>query len=330
LRDGFAKWIIGDEDASKLDYRADLELNHRTRHEGTCDWLFDHSSVASWIDANANSVLWYNAPPGSGKTVLSSAVVRYLSDRGRRVVYFRYSYDDSCRCKPLAALRAIALQLSGMAGSIPERAVAVYKQEVGHHHVYALHDAKLASEVVLEFLHKTPRVHIVIDGLDECADVPGALELLLGLARSPTRGLVKWFFTSRDEPAIRAAMKPIASSTGAMEIPVPRKPAAAPGIVELRPAPGVVMRDIMSFVDARGREMDHGRCAACVEHFTAASEENFLYSRLMFDILCGAGSTCSDEIHEELQQFPPGLSGCYMRCVDRISRRSDLERELAR
>ncbi len=134
-------------------------------------------------------------------------------ERNLQVVYFRYSYDDSCRCKPLSALRSIVLQLRSIAqqqrpavSSIPEQAAADYAQETGVHHAYALHDEKLASKVALAFLRKEPRVHIIVDGLDECNDVNGALRLLLGLAASLPHGLVKWFFTSRDEPAIRAAM----------------------------------------------------------------------------------------------------------------------------
>ncbi len=97
------------------------------------------------------------------------------------------------------------------------------------------------------------------------------------------------------------------------------------------------MQDIMRFLNTRsdanegGRgDDDDDRGHVCVQYWTAASEENFLYSRLMSDILCGAGVTCSDEIHDQLQRFPPGLTGCFLRCVDRISRLTRPERGLAR
>jgi NACHT domain len=305
-----ADWIRGGEEESKLDFRADLDESEATRQPGTCDWIFGHPTFEAWYNANSNAVAWYTAPPGSGKTILSAAVAHYLESQDRQFVYFRYSYDDDTRRKPLSALRSIALQLRTIKGRLPDQVIGHYRKEANHH-AYRLQNTKTALDVVEAFVKQCARIHIIIDGLDECCDTSKALDLFRTMLRFDTYGVTKWFFTSRDEPDILATMN-------------------AAGAMSIRPEKGIVMNDIAKYLDTQGQTREAGECAACVRYWTVASEENFLYSKLMFDILCGDGVTCSDEIHEELQKFPPGLKGCYMRCIENITRRSAREQELAR
>ena len=305
-----ADWITGGEEPSKLDFRTDLSESRTIRQDGTCSWLFNQPTFESWYQANTNTVAWYHAPPGSGKTILSAAVAHHLEAQNRQVVYFRYSFDDNTRKKPLSALRSIALQLRRIRGHIPDQVLADYRKEVDHH-AYHLQDSETAAKVVEAFIKQSPRVHIVVDGLDECSDIVKALEIFRRLVTFSTYGVTKWFFTSRDEPSIRSAMEDV-------------------NAMEIYPSRGVVMNDIATYLDSQGKKMVVRKCVDCVQYWTAASEENFLYSKLMFDILCGEGVTCSDEIHEELQKFPPGLKGCYMRCIENITHRPERERELVR
>jgi hypothetical protein len=188
--------------------------------------------------------------------------------------------------------------------------LADYRKEVDHH-AYHLQDSETAAKVVEAFIKQSPRVHIVVDGLDECSDIVKALEIFRRLVPFSTYGVTKWFFTSRDEPSIRSTMEDV-------------------NAMEIHPSRGVIMNDIATYLDSQGKKMVARKCVDCVRYWTAASKENFLYSKLMFDILCGEGVTCSDEIHEELQKFPPGLKGCYMRCIKNITHRPERERELAR
>ncbi|KAL1687582.1 hypothetical protein GGG16DRAFT_116816 [Schizophyllum commune] len=45
------------------------------RQDGTCHWLFEHDTYKRWIAAS-NGFLWLAGIPGSGKTVLASAVIQ--------------------------------------------------------------------------------------------------------------------------------------------------------------------------------------------------------------------------------------------------------------
>lgn len=255
---------------------------------------------------------WYHAPPGSGKTILSAAIAHHIERSGGQVVYYRFTFDDITRKTPLAALRSIALQLRTILGKIPPQLLELYNQEL-EHHAYHLQDHDIAIQVVQTLMEQIPRIHIIIDGLDECNDIGSVLAIFNRLAQSNTYGIAKWFFTSRDDSSIRNIML--------------NKLQAA----ELTPPRGKIMEDITTFLDSRGRDkLARKDCEECVQYWTAASEENFLYSKLMFDILCGDGVTCSDEIHEELLKFPPGLTGCYTRCLEILTRKRETERNLAR
>ncbi|KAJ9602077.1 hypothetical protein H2200_013437 [Cladophialophora chaetospira] len=315
LTEKIAKWIIGGEDASKLRFQSDLTESRNIRQAGTCDWIFEQPSFKSWFKANKSAVVWYNAPPGSGKTVLSASIAHHLSASGNQIVYYRFSFDDSTRKSPLTALRSIALQLRTIMSKIPVQVEECYNKEIDHH-AYHLEDPEIATQVVEAFIEQMPRVHIIVDGLDECYDkrytIEKALEMFRRLVQFPTYGITKWFFTSRDEPIIRDTMMNKLQAT------------------EITPPQGAIMNDIATFLDAHGKKLALKKCADCVQYWTAASEENFLYSKLMFDILCGDGVTCSDEIHDELQKFPPGLTGCYTRCLESLTRRKEPERNLAR
>ena len=307
-----AKWIIAGEDASKLLFRSDLAESQSIREEGTCNWIFEQANFKSWYKANKNAVAWYNAPPGSGKTILSAAIAHQIEQAGGQVVYYRFSFDDGTRKTPLAALRSIALQLRTIMGKIPPQLVELYNKELDHH-AYQLHDHDIAIQVVQTLILQIPRIHIIVDGLDECNDIGRGLGMFDGLVQSNTYGIAKWFFTSRDDSSIRNVMLNKLQAT------------------ELTPPRGKIMDDITLFLDAHGSDkLALNDCAECVQYWTAASEENFLYSKLMFDIICGDGVTCSDEIHEELRKFPPGLTGCYMRCLESLTRKKEPERNLAR
>ncbi|KAI1383098.1 uncharacterized protein F4822DRAFT_440780 [Hypoxylon trugodes] len=304
-----AKWISGGEDISKLLFRSDLRDIHDIRQDGTCNWIFEQESFKSWYEAKESTVAWYHAPPGSGKTVLSTVVAYHLQENNQ-VVYYRYSYDDPTRKNPLTALRSIALQLRTIQGRIPDQAEECYKEEV-EHHAYQLQDPEVAIQVVEAFIAQMPRIHIIIDGLDECSDVEKALSMFRRLTRLDTCGIAKWFFTSLNEAPIRNIMEEVQA-------------------IEISPPTGAIGDDIGVFLSSRGEKLARQTCAECVRYYTASSEENFLYSTLMFNILCGDGITCNDEIHDELQKFPRKLTGCYTRCLQNIARRAEPERNLAR
>lgn len=61
----------------------------------TCHWFLKEPKVQSWLaDTEASPVLWYNAPPASGKSVLSAFVVNHLRETQRKCQYFFFKYSE--------------------------------------------------------------------------------------------------------------------------------------------------------------------------------------------------------------------------------------------
>jgi len=302
LRKQIVEWIKASEDDDRLDIRGDLRANNQIRHENTCDWLFEHPDMENWLRVNKTTGIWYTAPPGAGKTILASTLTRNLQDKGFRIATFFYSFNDLVRRKPITALRCLALQLLQPSDPIPDKVKRLYEEDVTNH-IFKLQHLHIAVEVVEELIKQIPRVHIIVDGLDECESRPDLI--VSRLLSVKTYGIVKWFFASRPEPEIRTAMR-------------------KHDVTELEAPQDSLMSDIGKFVaDRLNRD-------CCIEHWTTKSEGNFLWVTHMLRILEGDDFTCEEEIEEELNKFPKGLTGCYIRSLARLSKRSESHQRLAR
>ncbi|KAN0131590.1 hypothetical protein V8E53_010432 [Lactarius tabidus] len=75
------------------------------QHQGTANWFFRGSLFEEW--KTAGSLLWIHGKPGSGKSVLSSAVIQEimtLRDTGQASMayyYFDFRDTDKQNCRNL-------------------------------------------------------------------------------------------------------------------------------------------------------------------------------------------------------------------------------------
>ncbi|KAI1138062.1 hypothetical protein F5Y05DRAFT_404359 [Hypoxylon sp. FL0543] len=309
------KWIRGTEDCSKFDLQNDLQELQGCA--GTCSWIFDDPNFKRWYESKEKATVWYTAPPGSGKTTLSVTVARHLAAEDNKVIYFRYRYDDITTSKPMSALRSIIFHLwtirEESGAKIPRGVAEMYQTEVKRHHEYLSDEDKDAAVKLVElFLTQTPKVHIIVDGLDECLDPGSAVKLFQRLINFEGYGSTKWFFTGRKDPEILREV-------------------ATLGVLEIPHRIGNATKDIRTYLKLRWNEIRLKLCSDCIERVISASGGNFLYSKLMIGILCDDENRgCSGEIHDELARLPEGMGGCYVRCLERIARMNRSDRELAR
>lgn len=308
IRKCIADWILGGEDRANLDVRPDLREKLEVHHPGTCSWLYEHPTFNHWTNATTNSTLWYNAGPGTGKTILCSALAKHLRDKGLKTIYFFFSFNDSRKRKPINAIRSLALQLLTQASTIPDKVLRLYETEM-EHYAYELRDENTAILVLRFLLNQASRVHIVLDGLDECDNRPLMIRLFSQTMLTETLGLVKWFYSSRDEVDLRLFAQRVHAS-------------------EIAASPKVIMDDIKRFLKESSSDDDFPE--ECIDHWTDASEGNFLWMSLVLDILKRNGLTCDEDIEEELGEFPKGLVGCYQRGLQRLLVKSEREKEFVR
>ncbi|KAF5620065.1 vegetatible incompatibility het-E-1 [Fusarium sp. NRRL 52700] len=301
IRDEILRWIRGGEKAESFDADKDLESRNMSRTEGTCTWLFERQEFKDWRDAKNNSVLWYNGPPGSGKSVLASAVINHLQEQPEsEVVHFFYSFRAASKRQETCGLRSIALQLLSKldVASNPlkaeyERAKKTCKHELTNN------DGEVMVKILRTLLNHSrfAQIYVVLDGLDECSvrthgnPLFHSLQQLLNL---DTLGTVKWFLTSRDVPEIRSVKDAFKA-------------------VEIRQNLTDTSKDIRVFLDAQRI------CPAHDEPWFDTDEHNFLYAALICEIAKNKAYRTKQGTIDALQSFPRGLEDCYIKSLARIA-----------
>ncbi|KAH6682237.1 hypothetical protein F5X68DRAFT_155694 [Plectosphaerella plurivora] len=309
-RRNIAQWI-GGASMGLLDHEQDLRARRQRRTGGTCRWMFDRAEFKAWRDAKEDAVLWYHAPPGTGKSVLASAVVDHLRSRqpGAQVACFFYTFSEGAKRRGLAGLRSLALQLLSASAYTPDGVELEYtraQQQLRYDLEGGGGDVHDAVRRVLHiFLDQCPHVYVVLDGLDECLDEDGVffgtLETLLG---ARTNGTAKWFFSSCDVGPMRRSMRRV-------------------GAVEVRADFDAIAGDVRAYLQAEDICMVHA------DNWIDPGEQNFLYARLRCEIVKGLGYTSKEEISAALRAFPRGLDSCYVKILERIAGRSVSEQNLA-
>lgn len=302
LRQAIRHWIMGDYD--HVDVREDQRAQLQRRQTGTCTWFLEDQRFIDWRDnTQQNAVLWYNAEPGSGKSVMASAIVDHLSKHGNSVIWWYFSFNNPRRRNGMSALRSLALQLLTVLDYIPDALVSVWEQEMKHHAI-SLDSPVVAAIAIHKLINQCGHIHIVIDGIDECADESDLLTILPPLIKQETHGLVKWLFTSRNHVSIRHTMDEVKAT-------------------EITPDQDAVYKDVQTYFTANLTPRGF------VSQYTE-EEDNFLYARFVCETIKGENFTCDAEIEEALVKFPKDLTTYYTRSLEKIATQSEEKQELAR
>ncbi|KAL1695237.1 hypothetical protein GGG16DRAFT_109341 [Schizophyllum commune] len=93
-------------------------IDHTTRHsnlvrkrqDGTCQWIFSHSTFLEW-KTEKGGVLWLHGTAGSGKSTLASAVIEDGESASNPVVYHYCHYQQPATLDVSSILRTILAQL---------------------------------------------------------------------------------------------------------------------------------------------------------------------------------------------------------------------------
>lgn len=301
-REDLISWIAGGEVPHQ--YPGTGSAQH-----GTCNWLFSHPTYQSWFRSRESSRLVVFAPAGSGKTVLSSALFHHLHDSKRHTVKFDFSFNDPSQRTTLAALRALSLSLLELRDSVPDRVKQLYvteatKQKSG------MEKLETAKEIFKSILKTMTRVHIILDGLDECRDRNKNLMTILGeVLRTPTLGVVKWFLTSRPESEIRQPL--LRFSVNELVAPVESLDADVRAVLLHR--------------------WPHERWVSSIDKVMSVSRGNFLWAIGILQALEQKYETITNEdIEYELAKFPVDLNSLYFRNLQRLTKRGSREQAFAR
>ncbi|KAG4279932.1 hypothetical protein FPRO06_11265 [Fusarium proliferatum] len=310
------KWIIGGEQDDLLGARNELKLRDQDRADGTCKWIFERQEFKDWRDAKGNSVLWYNALPGSGKSVLASAVINHLREQPEsEVVYFFYTFKSASTRQETCGLRSIALQLLSKLdeASRLSRLTAQYDTAINEGRLeLSNNDSDEVVKLLATLLthERFAQLYVVLDGLDECSikrygdhSFPGLRQLL----NLEALGAVKWYLSSRDIPEIRSLKE-------------------ASKAVELEPNLADTSKDIWTFLDSQMI------CPKHDEPLFDIDEHIFLYAAIICKIAKDKTFGTKEAMFDFLQSFAEDfkdLTACYLKSLARIKGLGDQKRDLA-
>lgn len=149
----------------------------RQRHGGSGLWFLQSDIFTKW-KVRRNSFLWLNGVPGSGKTVLSSAIINDLLP-SRALLYFYFDFNDTDKQTFESMVRSLVIQLSCKFEDAWKQLDFLYSScEDGRRQ--PTRDS--LCKMLLNMMEQVKEVWIVLDALDECCTRKG----------SPTEGLLAW------------------------------------------------------------------------------------------------------------------------------------------
>ncbi|KAI1125954.1 hypothetical protein F5Y10DRAFT_279158 [Nemania abortiva] len=265
----------------------------------------DVFNIATPRTGRWTATLFYTGMPDAGETVLTSIIIKDLSDRFRNntaigiaYIYFNFRRQEE---QTLEALKSSLLkQLSERQSSLPEYLRNLYQD---HEETRTRPSSKELSEALDLALAAYSRVYVVIDALDECDTSNGCRDRFLSeIFRIQSSGRVSILATSRDNLEIQCRFEGSA-------------------VLEIRAA----QDDVRKYLD------DHMSELPAFTRISRAADGMFLLAQLYLESL--KGRTTFRAVRRALEALVTGSNAyehAYDRAMRRINRRPREEADLAK
>ncbi|KAH9069552.1 hypothetical protein EDB83DRAFT_2290451, partial [Lactarius deliciosus] len=218
LRENLRKWQSPPDPSTNHNIAGDRQ------HEGTAEWFFEGNQFENW--KVTGSLLWIHGKPGSGKSVLCSAIINDITTMcepgSTSMAYFYFDFRDLDKQARRDLLPSLLIQLSTRSDAFCD----VFSRLYETHDKGARQPSDEALTECLKEMLTLPNqgpVYLVIDALDECpdtSDVPSPREQVLDLVtdlvglRLPS---LRICVTSRPEADICEALESLASQTVSLQ-----------------------------------------------------------------------------------------------------------------
>jgi ankyrin repeat protein len=178
----------------------------------SCSWILSTSAYKEAIDSEDTECLWIHGEPGKGKTMIAIFLVDIITGKisDSRQDIISYFFCDNTTDKKNTISNALKSILHQILKQSSKNVLLRDFENQGQQMFSSVEAVWLALMRVLK-ASVFRRVHIVIDGLDECDKE--SLDIFLDLIatyiekRPISKCKVKWIFTSRNEVSIRECLK---------------------------------------------------------------------------------------------------------------------------
>ncbi|KAF8471090.1 hypothetical protein BDZ91DRAFT_780945, partial [Kalaharituber pfeilii] len=218
-RDGVLDLKLKQETQKRLEERRRIlnwisDYNHtitfldfeNASHPRTGEWLFKMDEFNQWVQSSQSSIFWCHGIPGSGKSVLSTSVVKYFLDTGSQranngsektfIGYFFCTFSGSRSLRFGQIIRSLIKQmLSVFHGStqFEEYLIKFFSQ---YNNISSI---RQWQDLFIRTCKLPNYIYLIIDGIDECHNDVQAqiLEILNKMLEIPR--CIKIYLSSRKE-----------------------------------------------------------------------------------------------------------------------------------
>ena len=166
-----------------------LKIMLGLKEEGTCDWIFDHNSYKAWSTSYSPSLLWIHGGPGTGKTMLASAVIANLQKNQGAVIYYFFDSNDTRNSTVAGLLSSLVAQMKQIKLRLKTDGLRTLNQS--YNPIAILFDE--FSDIAMGF----GELYCCIDAIDEADEWKMALVRGINDLVKSEASPIKFFLTSR-------------------------------------------------------------------------------------------------------------------------------------
>ncbi|KAI4127284.1 MAG: hypothetical protein LQ338_003288 [Usnochroma carphineum] len=197
-----------------FDFQEPLRRTNATRASGTGAWLVETPEFRHWLRNNEQDylsrVLWIHGAPGVGKSVLCGTVIEHLQKKQvkneAKVSTIAYFYCDSSfatKRTPFDICKALILQVQSQCQEPLSALQAAYRNAALHGRSH-ISDADDVFSLFCRVAADLESSYVIVDGLDECTDIPTVIKWLLDATSSMYS--LRLIIFSRDTLEVRKGM----------------------------------------------------------------------------------------------------------------------------
>lgn len=285
-------------------YQDDLEFFSKRWTTGTCNWILSHPTFKGWVrdEEESPTMLWLNALPGSGKSILSSFIVNHLLEETFCVYYF-FRFGDQSKRSLSTCLRTTAYQI---AEQLPQFCLAL--KDIGFStKTMEKADPKTIWEKifvgVLFKLRFPTTMYWIIDALDESDHPQLLVELMQNIANSSAS--IKVLLVSRQNDDLISTFDRLSVVVPSVYLPLED-----------------TKRDIRNCVEKEVQYMHAPQKfkSLVIEKLVAGADGNFLWASLALVEVMRCNTR--EDLDQTLEGIPSGMEQLYKRMESNIIRKT--------
>ncbi|KAH8751284.1 hypothetical protein F5883DRAFT_527810 [Diaporthe sp. PMI_573] len=302
--------------------------------QNTCNWILSTAEFTQWHQRGPDSkgLLWIYGGPGSGKTMISIYLSKYLENPTNMqsadqshltdkdlVLYFFCNGSDTTKSSETGVLRGLLFQAINQRPDLLPLVQQIYETQgkdifqdwpfdmlwMALRAIILGNPAQDAPEPTVQETanHRNPIAYVIVDGLDECeqASVRKLVVRLSSLDNDQELSRkMKVMIVSREKPAFRDAF---AGHCLRLNLEEPRNAQAVSADVQRH-----IVQQVDKMASPDRKDYSNELCTSVKQCLTQNSQSNFLWVSMAITEL---EATSRIEAWEHLSRIPPTLDAMY-------------------